>query len=51
MLQIEGGSTRSHSVKNSLWKKIWTSHKADYRMDAVNCFGYWVVGDEWNMNR
>jgi 2-C-methyl-D-erythritol 4-phosphate cytidylyltransferase len=22
--EIEGGSTRSHSVENSLWKRLWT---------------------------
>ena len=33
LLEIESGSTRSHSVKNSLWQRLWTCHKTDYRMN------------------
>jgi hypothetical protein len=29
ILKIEGGSTRSHSVENSLWKRLWDCRKAD----------------------
>jgi len=29
VLEIESGSTTSHSVKNSLWKRLWTCHKTD----------------------
>jgi len=27
MLEIERGSTRSHSVENWLWKRLWTCHE------------------------
>jgi hypothetical protein len=27
---FEGGSSRSHYVESSLWKRIWTCRKADY---------------------
>ena len=33
ILEIETGNTRSHSVENSLWKRLWTCRKADYRMN------------------
>jgi hypothetical protein len=33
ILEIERGSTRSHSMENSLWKRLWTCHKTDYRMN------------------
>ena len=29
-IEIERGSTRSHYLKNSLWKRQWTCRKADY---------------------
>jgi len=32
ILETERGSTRSHSVENSLWKKLWTCRKTEYRM-------------------
>jgi hypothetical protein len=30
ILDIERGSIRSHRVKNSLWKRLWTCRKAYY---------------------
>jgi hypothetical protein len=27
---FEGGSSGSHYVKSSLWKRLWTSRKTDY---------------------
>ena len=30
ILEIEGENTRSHSVENSPWKRLWTCCKADY---------------------
>jgi hypothetical protein len=30
ILKIERRSTRSQSVENSLWKRLWTCHKTDY---------------------
>jgi hypothetical protein len=33
ILEIERGSTRSHSVENSLWKRLRTCRKTDYRMN------------------
>jgi hypothetical protein len=32
-MKIERGSTRSLSVENSLWKRLWTCRKTDYRMN------------------
>jgi hypothetical protein len=26
----KGGSSRSHSLESSLWKRLWTCRKADY---------------------
>jgi hypothetical protein len=31
----ETGKTRSHFVKNSLWKKLWTYRKTENRMNHV----------------
>jgi hypothetical protein len=33
ILKFERDKTRSHSVANSLWKRLWTYHKTDYVMD------------------
>jgi hypothetical protein len=33
VLQIERGSTRSHSVENSLWKRLWASRKKTMEMN------------------
>ena len=35
ILEIESGSTMSHSVGNSLWKGLWTFSKTDYIMVVV----------------
>jgi len=35
ILEVERGSSGSHSVKNSLWKRLWTSHKTDYVMNEL----------------
>jgi hypothetical protein len=32
VLEIERGSTRSHPVENSRWKRLWTFRKTDYEM-------------------
>ena len=32
MLEVERGSTRSHTLEKSLWKKLWTCRKTDYGM-------------------
>ena len=34
MLEIERGSTRSHSVESSLWKRLLACRKTDYGMEA-----------------
>jgi hypothetical protein len=31
--EFERGSTRSHSVGNSLWKNLWACHKAEDRVN------------------
>ena len=33
ILQIERGSSRSRSLQNSLWKRLWTCSKTDHRMN------------------
>jgi hypothetical protein len=33
ILEIERGSTRPHPVENSLWKRLQTCRKTDYRMN------------------
>jgi hypothetical protein len=34
--ETEGGSTISHSVENSLRKRLWTCRKADCEMNEMN---------------
>jgi hypothetical protein len=31
-LEVEGGSSGSHSLENSVWKKLWTCRKTDYSL-------------------
>jgi len=38
VLEVERGSSRSHSVKNSLWKRLWTSHTTGYVTNEWNVF-------------
>jgi hypothetical protein len=33
ILEIGRGSIRSHSVYVTLWRKLWTSRKTDYKMN------------------
>jgi len=33
ILKIQTESTRSHTVENLLWKRLWTRLKTDYRMN------------------
>jgi hypothetical protein len=30
LLEVEGGSSGSHSLENSVWKRLWTCRKTDY---------------------
>jgi len=32
-LEVESGSVRSHAVENSLWERLLTCRKTDYRMN------------------
>jgi hypothetical protein len=32
--QILRGSTKSHSLENCLWKRLWTCHNTDYGMNV-----------------
>jgi hypothetical protein len=34
-VELERGSTRSHPVENSLWKRLRTCRKTDYRMNEL----------------
>ena len=38
VLETESGSTRSHSVENSLWKKLRNCHKTNYEMNGRELF-------------
>jgi hypothetical protein len=35
ILEIEGGSTRSHCVEKSLWKKLCMTSETDYGISEV----------------
>jgi hypothetical protein len=35
VLWMDGKSSRSHTVKNSLWKRLWTSHETDYGVNEL----------------
>jgi len=35
-MEIEGGNSRSHSVENSLWKRLWTCRKYDLRWVSIS---------------
>ena len=38
ILKIERGSTRSHSVEKSLWKRLRTCRKTNYAMNDTRNF-------------
>jgi hypothetical protein len=38
ILEIEGGSTRSHSVENSLWKRLRRCRKLDNGMSEWDTY-------------
>jgi len=40
-MSIEGGSSRSHYVEESFWKRFWTCRLTDYW-----CWWWWVF---WNV--
>ena len=42
ILEIEVGSTRSRSVENWLWKRLWTC-KTDYEMNDFVCESWSVA--------
>jgi hypothetical protein len=42
MKKYDWGSTRLHSVENSLWKRLWTCHKTDYLINV--CMNEWIIG-------
>jgi hypothetical protein len=33
ILEVEGGSSGSHSLENSVWKRLWTYRKTDYYLN------------------
>jgi len=35
ILEIGKGSIRLHSVYVSLWRKLWTSRKTDYKINEI----------------
>jgi hypothetical protein len=46
ILEIEMGSTRSHPVENSPWKRLWTSRKTDCAMNK-----YFALGERQTIRR
>jgi hypothetical protein len=48
ILEIERGSTRSHAVENSIWKRLWTCRKADYVMNDHTCDLYIKISLQWD---
>jgi hypothetical protein len=48
ILETERGSTGSHCVQNSLWKKLWTGRETDYRMNDIvtTCITVYLKKDE-----
>ena len=32
VLELERGSTKLHTMRNSLWKKLWTYRQTEYMM-------------------
>jgi hypothetical protein len=48
MREIERGSTRSHSMENSLSKRLWTCYKRDYvMMMMIIAVGYYYNSVSW----
>jgi hypothetical protein len=43
ILEIERENTISHSVENSLWKRLWTCGKTDYGMNDGRTSQYLVT--------
>jgi hypothetical protein len=35
ILEVEGGSSGSHSLENSVSKRLWTCHKTDYYLNLI----------------
>jgi len=33
ILSFEGGSSRSHCVEESFWRRLWTCHQTEYWMN------------------
>ena len=33
---------RSHTVENSLWKRLWTCHKTDYEIKIIEILQYTI---------
>jgi len=32
IISFEGGSSRSHYVEESFWRRLWTCRQTDYKM-------------------
>lgn len=41
-LRNDAGSTRLHSLENSLWKWLWTCRKAECLMNMQVCIFFWA---------
>jgi hypothetical protein len=50
MLEVQGGSTRSHPAENSLWNGLWTCcYKTDNGMNEwMNEWMCTIIGSLWN---
>jgi hypothetical protein len=53
IVETEGGTTRSYSVENSCWKRVWTCCETGYRWNectkktSVGDLDYWLHGWEF----
>jgi hypothetical protein len=48
VLEIERGSTSSHCLENSLWKRLRTCHKADYAINEI-CGEFDWLRNYWHL--
>jgi hypothetical protein len=45
ILEVEAGSSGSHSLENSVWKRLWTCRKTDYYLRTFEHCSRNVVGN------
>jgi len=43
IISFEGGSSRSHYVEESFWRRLWTCRQTDYKMNESEKCGIFSV--------